>query len=83
MIGSELFADMERAENLMFAAKDVRSIVARAAILTHKDAKGYKAQTTEERVGKMFVSRRDIAAFMLDTVTDTKYDGIAISLFSK
>jgi hypothetical protein len=51
--------------------------------LTHKDAKGYKVQNAKERVGKMFVSRRDIAAFMLDTVTDEKYDGKAISLFSK
>jgi len=83
MIGSELFADMERAENLMFAAKDVQSVVARAAILTHKNAKGYKVQTAEEKVGKMLVSRRDIAAFMLDIVTDTKYDGKAVSLFSQ
>ena len=74
---------MERAENLMFAAKDVQSVVARAAILTHKNAKGYKVQTSEEKVGKMLVSRLDIAAFMLDIVTDTKYDGKAVSLFSQ
>lgn len=29
----------------------------------------------DEKVGGMFISRRDIATFMLDAVSDTSYDG--------
>lgn len=82
LIGRELFADMERAENLIIEAKDVNSIIMRAAILNDKSPRGYKVHNSEDRVGKMFISRQDIAAFMLDSVKDSSYDGKVISLFS-
>ncbi len=82
LIGSELFADMQRAEDLIIQAKDVNAIIMRAAILTEKDAKGYQVRLSNEPTGNMFISRRDIAAFMLDAVNDTSYDGKAISLFT-
>ena len=82
LIGRELFADMERAEHLVIAAKDVDSVIMRAAVLNDKPARGYKALAADAPVGKMFISRRDIAAFMLDAVADTSFDGQAVSLFS-
>ncbi len=82
LIGSELFADMERAEQLIIQAKDVDSIIMRAAVLNNKPARGYIVRNSAESVGKMFISREDIASFMLDAVTDTSFDGKAISLFT-
>ncbi len=82
LIGKGLFADMERAENLILAAKDIESVIVRPAILNNKEGRGYKALTVKDRVGKALISRRDVAAFMLDTVVDRSNDGRAISLFS-
>lgn len=82
LIGNEIFADMERAENLILAAKDVQAVIMRAAVLDNKKARGYKVCQSTDPVGKMFVSRRDIAAFMLNCVTDSSYDGRGISVFS-
>ncbi len=83
LIGSEIFADMERAEDLILKKKNINSIIMRAAILNNKKVKGYVVKRSEESVGKMFISRRDIADFMLDAVTNNSFDGQAISLFSK
>lgn len=82
LVGSELFADMERAEELIVRTEVVNYVILRAAILNDKEARGYVVRRTEEAVGGMFISRKDIAAFMLDVVKDTTYDGKAISLFS-
>ena len=82
LIGSELFADMERAEQLIIHTKDINAVIMRAAILNNKSPRGYIVHTSDEPVGKMFISRQDIAAFMLDCVDDNSYDGKAISLFS-
>ncbi len=83
LIGKELFADMERGENLIIESDDVDFVIARAAILSGKEARGYKVQRPQEPVGKMMISRKDIANFMLDVVEDQSYNGEAISLFSK
>lgn len=82
LIGSELFADMERAEKLISQAKDVKSVIMRAAVLNNKPARGYIVRSSNEPAGKMFISREDIANFMLDSVLDTSFDGKAVSLFS-
>lgn len=82
LVGSEIFADMERAEKLIIQAKDVKSVIVRAAILNNKPARGYIVRTPTESAGKMFISREDIANFMLDAVTDPSFDGKAVSLFS-
>lgn len=82
LIGSELFADMERAEQLILQHKDINSIIMRAAILNNKPSRGYIVRKSDEAVGKMFISRQDIAAFMLDAVNDKSFDGKAISLFA-
>ncbi len=83
LIGRELFEDMERAENLILQASDVNAVIMRAAVLHNKPAQGYLIRQSQEAVGGMFISRRDIAAFLLDAVHDTSYDGQAISLFAK
>ena len=83
LIGSELFADMERAEQLILQAKEVNSIIMRAAVLNDKPPRGYLVRNSDEPAGKMFISRQDIAAFMLDAVTDASFDRKAISLFSE
>ena len=82
LIGSEVFADMERAEDLIIKTQNVDSVIMRAAILNDKPTRGYKVHQSDEAVGKMFISRQDIAVFMLDCVNDTSYDGQAVSLFS-
>lgn len=82
LIGSELFADMERAETLITQAKGVKAVIMRAAVLDNKPARGYIVRQPDEPAGKMFISRDDIAHFMLDAVADTSYDGKAVSLFS-
>lgn len=82
LIGSEIFADMERAEGLIMKAKDIHSVIMRAAILNNKPPRGYIVRSSDESVGKMFISRQDIAVFMLDAVRDTSFDGRAVSLFS-
>ncbi len=83
LIGRELFADIERGEKLIMEAKGLDFVIARAAVLNDKKAQGYKAQQAHEPVGKMMISRKDIAQFMLDAIEDNTYDGQAISLFSK
>lgn len=82
LIGSDLFADMERAEKLISQSKDVKSVIMRAAVLNNKSARGYIVRSSNEPAGKMFISREDIANFMLDSVLDTSFDGKAVSLFS-
>jgi hypothetical protein len=44
MIGRELFADMERGENLIMESNDISFVIARAAVLNDKEAQGYNAQ---------------------------------------
>ncbi len=82
MVGKELFADMERAEALIHAARDISCVNVRPTILNNKPPRGYRALTSLERPGKAFVSRLDVAVFMLDTVADTSWDGVSVSLFS-
>ncbi len=82
LIGSEIFADMERAEELISQATDVKSVIMRAAILNNEPARGYIVRSSTEPAGKIFISREDIANFMLASVTDTTFDGKAVSLFS-
>lgn len=82
LVGTEIFADMERAEQLIIADKHVKWVIARAAILDNKLSRGYITRLAHESTGKMFISRQDIAEFMLNCVSDTSFDGKAISLFS-
>ena len=82
LVGKELFADMERGEQLIMKSKDLNFVIARAAVLSNKKAQAYRAQKAQEPVGKMVISRQDVANFMLDTVANHTYDGQAISVFS-
>ena len=83
LVGREIFADMERGEQQILANKELRFVITRAAVLSNAQAKGYKVQNADQPVGKMMISRKDVASFMLNTVVDKKFDGQAISLFSK
>jgi len=80
LVGREIFAD--RAEQLIIADKHVKWVIARAAILDNKPSRGYITRLAHESTGKMFISRQDIAEFMLTCVGDTSFDEKAISLFS-
>jgi len=83
LVGKEVFSDMERGEELIMDSKDLNFVIARAAVLSNKKAQGYEAQNAQEPVGKMMISRQDVADFMLDAVEEKLYDGQAISIFSR
>ena len=77
------FVDMEEAEKVLRAAPDISMVVVRPTALRDKaEPLGYQCRTAEDRPGRFYVSRQDVAAFMLDTVEDTARDGKAVSLFS-
>lgn len=82
MVGKKLFVDMERAEERVLAARDISSVNVRPTTLYDRPPRGYRALTSLDRPEKAIVSRRDVAAFMLDTVTDSSWDSTSESLFS-
>lgn len=83
LVGKKVFADMERGENLILKAKNINSLIVRAAVLNNKAVVDYTVQSAEGKVGKIFISRAAVAEFMLDVIENTTYDASAISLFQK
>ena len=81
LIGKNVFQDMETAENVMFADKHLNFVIARAAVLNNKPARGYRLE--QDSAGKLMVSRSDVAAFMVDAIADATYDRQAISVFTQ
>ena len=77
------FVDMEEAEKLLRGAPDISVVVVRPTALRDRDGPaGYQCRAAEERPGAFYISRQDVAEFMLDTVGNTTWDGKAVSLFS-
>ena len=83
LVGRELFADMERGEQLMQASSKLNYVIVRAGALSDKPARGYRPQRADAPLGKITISRADVARFMLEAASVSEYDREAISLLSK
>ena len=79
LIGQKLFDDMEVAEGLVLAS-GINFVILRPSVLNEKPKQGY--WVSNDKIGKMQISRRDVATFIVDALEDERYDKQAMSLFS-
>ena len=74
--GKSSFADYEKADKRISNEKSVPFVLVRPYALTDKEGKG-KYFVTKKQNGTFLksISRADVAKYMLDAVTDSKWDG--------
>ena len=77
------FADMDAAEEVLRGVRGVSIVTVRPTVLRDTaENSGYACRTPSDPPGRLFVSRRAVAAFILDSVKETAWDGQAVSVFS-